>query len=744
MGFMLSSVLFPPPPSLIISVMSVVSLVAIAVIDRKISKLSIGIRAKVVKAMAGVEGDQSKTLAVVKPTARGASIPIHYPMLSETNYGIWAVKMKIILRSLGVWSVIEGADTDDDKDQGAMVAISQAVPDDYSKFWNLRSEKSSRKQIKLSSRTGMLVFYVPALLSGVASFVLYPNHDPRLFLVKAALTIHFFKRTIEVLFVHKYSTSGVVLDSAILISLSYFSATSSMIYGQYLTQGFPEPKVDLKYPGVLLFSVGIIGNLYHHLVLASLRTKSDKEYKIPRGGLFGHVICPHYLFEVLGFIGIFFISQTLYPLCFTLGTIVYLMGRSYATRRWYISKFEDFPKDVKALVPCVVSFPPPNSLFITVMSMASLSFSVLGLFEGLGKNFEYSKFRNFNVEKSTRKQSNTVCSRYGMLAVYIPAFLSVVTFSGLFPNVGLRFLLVKSALTMHFFKRILEDHSLENITSLRRRGKERSVMAMMVFILSRIAFPLPVTCLLVRVMSVACLLFSVTGVFEGLGKNFQYSKFFNLNVDKSTSKQIRVSSIIAMLTVYTPAFFSALAFSWQLPNVGIRSLLVKSALALHFFKRILEVLFVHKYSGGMAVDTLITITLGYFTTTSITIYALSLTEGFPEPPVDLKHLGVVLFLVGIVGNFYHHLLLASLRTKNDKGYKVPKGGLFGLVACPHYFFEILIFLGICFISQTLYSFASTISTICYLMGRSYATRRWYLTKFDDFPKDVKAIIPCVF
>nr|TKR75200.1 hypothetical protein D5086_0000287190 [Populus alba] len=81
--------------------------------------------------MAGVEGDQSKTLAVVNANwRRGASIPIHYPMLSETNYGIWAVKMKIILRSLGVWSVIEGADTDDDKDQGAMVAISQAVPDD--------------------------------------------------------------------------------------------------------------------------------------------------------------------------------------------------------------------------------------------------------------------------------------------------------------------------------------------------------------------------------------------------------------------------------------------------------------------------------------------------------------------------------------------------------------------------------------------------------------------------------------
>ncbi|KAB5531914.1 hypothetical protein DKX38_018584 [Salix brachista] len=80
--------------------------------------------------MASYEGDASKMLAVVKPMARGASIPIQYPTLSETNYGIWAVKMKIILRSLGVWSVIEGEDTDEDKDQGAMVAISQAVPDD--------------------------------------------------------------------------------------------------------------------------------------------------------------------------------------------------------------------------------------------------------------------------------------------------------------------------------------------------------------------------------------------------------------------------------------------------------------------------------------------------------------------------------------------------------------------------------------------------------------------------------------
>ena len=64
--------------------------------------------------------DPSKTVAVSKPMARGVSVPIQYPMLSETNYGIWAVKMKIVLRSLGVWAVIEGVEEDEEKDQGAM------------------------------------------------------------------------------------------------------------------------------------------------------------------------------------------------------------------------------------------------------------------------------------------------------------------------------------------------------------------------------------------------------------------------------------------------------------------------------------------------------------------------------------------------------------------------------------------------------------------------------------------------
>lgn len=223
----------------------------------------------------------------------------------------------------------------------------------YSKFWNVTLSNDSKQQVvKLSSRAGMFLVYAPAFLAAVASLALYPSRDLRFLLVSSALVIHFFKRCFEVLFVHKYSSS-MVLDSAIVICLGYLSSTVLMIYSQYLVgTTYPEPATDLKFIGVPLFLLGICGNFYHHYLLSKLRGEGN-EYKIPKGGLFGLVICPHYLFEILAFVGVSFIAQTPYSLSFTMGTIFYLTGRSYATRRWYRSKFEDFPDSIKALIPFV-------------------------------------------------------------------------------------------------------------------------------------------------------------------------------------------------------------------------------------------------------------------------------------------------------------------------------------------------------------------------------------------------------
>nr|UWI82219.1 steroid 5-alpha-reductase DET2-like [Populus tomentosa] len=222
----------------------------------------------------------------------------------------------------------------------------------YSKFLNIGEKKPVEKTIQVSSRTGMLIAYTPAFLAGAASFGLFPNGDLRFLLVKSTLTFHFFKRILEVIFVHRYS-GGMEVESLIPITLSYFTSSVFVIYAQHLAQGLPEPAIDLMHPGLLLFLIGISGNFYHHCLLSKLRSKDDREYKVPKGGLFDIVICPHYLFEILGILGISLTAQTLYASSFFVGTTLYLSGRSYSTRRWYLSQFKDFPKDVKALIPLV-------------------------------------------------------------------------------------------------------------------------------------------------------------------------------------------------------------------------------------------------------------------------------------------------------------------------------------------------------------------------------------------------------
>lgn len=158
---------------------------------------------------------------------------------------------------------------------------------------------------------------------------------------------------VQTVFIHKYSGSMAV-ESLVPICISYFLSSCTMIYAQHLSPDFLAPDIDLMYPGIVLFLVGIAGNLYHHILLSKLRRQQDdKQYKIPQGGLFKLIVCPHYLFEMVDIVGISFISQTPYAFSFAVGTIVYLMGRSYVTRKWYLSNFKDFPKDVKAVIPFI-------------------------------------------------------------------------------------------------------------------------------------------------------------------------------------------------------------------------------------------------------------------------------------------------------------------------------------------------------------------------------------------------------
>ena len=218
-----------------------------------------------------------------------------------------------------------------------------SAPTPYSKF----SGRESGKQAHVSGRLGMLIIYSPSLLA--STLQLHPLNNQ----VAVLLATHFGKRCLEVLFLHKYS-STMPLVTSIFIG-SYYTIVS-LILANVRCQ---HPSNALSLLGLVLFSLGECGNLYHHWLLSLLRSdlpsedKQKSSYKIPKGGLFSYVTMPHYLFELIAWFGVALTSQHAIAFLIFSAMFSYLSGRSVATSRWNREHIANFPANRRNLIPFI-------------------------------------------------------------------------------------------------------------------------------------------------------------------------------------------------------------------------------------------------------------------------------------------------------------------------------------------------------------------------------------------------------
>ena len=147
------------------------------------------------------------------------------------------------------------------------------------------------------------------------------------------------------------------LVTSVMIGTYYFLVTLLILY-----TAAPREGTDAQQWGIGLFLVGECGNFYHHYLLRQLRSntnenrgpkKDDKRYLPPAGGLFRFVAAPHYLFEILAFVGIALSAQSLHALLVALGMGSYLAGRAVLTQRFYQDTFDklEWSRGKKAMVP---------------------------------------------------------------------------------------------------------------------------------------------------------------------------------------------------------------------------------------------------------------------------------------------------------------------------------------------------------------------------------------------------------
>lgn len=192
--------------------------------------------------------------------------------------------------------------------------------------------------------------------------------------------------------------------------------------------------------------------------------------------------------------------------------------------------------------------------------------------------------------------------------------------------------------------------------------------------------------------------------------------------------------------------------TWVTPitnHAGLRQLALACWMG-HYVKRLLETVFVHRFSHAtMPVANLFkncsyyfgfAAFIGYFV--NHPLYTLP-TYGCPQICV-----GFSLFLLGEYGNLCCHLTLMRLRPAGSVVRKIPQPEanslitrMFNLVACPNYTYEAISWLGFSIMTQSLPALLFTIIGFAQMSAWAVQKLKKYRREFPDFPRHRKAIVP---
>jgi len=173
------------------------------------------------------------------------------------------------------------------------------------------------------------------------------------------------------------------------------------------------------------------------------------------------------------------------------------------------------------------------------------------------------------------------------------------------------------------------------------------------------------------------------------------------------------------------------------------------AWVLHYAKRLLETMFVHRFSNSTMPIMNLFKNCGYY-------WGFAAYVGYhinhplytsPSPAQVNAFLGC--FLGAELGNFSIHILLRNLRPAGSKTRKIPVPDwnpftkLFNFVSCPNYTYEILAWVSFTLMTKCapagIFTLAGAYQMIVWALGK----HRNYRAEFKDYPKRRKAVIPFI-
>jgi very-long-chain enoyl-CoA reductase len=169
---------------------------------------------------------------------------------------------------------------------------------------------------------------------------------------------HFARRASESAWVHRYGKASVPIGDVVTEYLYYwgFAAWNAFSLG---SPSFRGPAHWLVALGLVVFTLAELGNARAHRLLRDLRPAGSKLRVIPRGFLFERVSSPHYLFEILSWVGFALLTETWAARAFLLVGAGILGSWAQARHVAYRKDFdglegrEKYPAARRALIPGV-------------------------------------------------------------------------------------------------------------------------------------------------------------------------------------------------------------------------------------------------------------------------------------------------------------------------------------------------------------------------------------------------------
>ncbi|XP_015516704.1 very-long-chain enoyl-CoA reductase [Neodiprion lecontei] len=172
----------------------------------------------------------------------------------------------------------------------------------------------------------------------------------------ACWVIHYAKRLLETIFVHRFSHGTMPLRN-LFKNCSYYWLFAMYVAYHINHPLYTAPDQSVSYIGLAIFAISELGNLSIHLALRNLRPAGTTIRKIPVGtgnpltALFNFVSCPNYTYEFGSWLGFTIMTKCLPAGIFALAGMYQMTMWALGKHRAYKKEFSNYPRNRKAIIP---------------------------------------------------------------------------------------------------------------------------------------------------------------------------------------------------------------------------------------------------------------------------------------------------------------------------------------------------------------------------------------------------------